>query len=209
MKKNLGIINMAPQMGLTAEKHYIATKKLFEEKGIDLKNAACSDLDGCSTNQGVHAGFKLYFNYHNPHHLHQSCNCHHLALVIKRKISESRFKVVANADKLMLALYVHFKNGSVRTAIFENTQIVLEHTVLKLICPSATRWLSHEACFRRILEVYEPTVMTLNQLYEDRDDIEALGLLMQIADPSFVLTAMMLADLLGRFLQLFREFEWA
>ena len=195
----LGIINMAPLMGLTAENHYKATLKLFDEKGVNLKNAACSDLDGCSVNKGVHAGFKLYFKHHNPHHLHQSCNCHHLPLIPKKKITESRFKVVANADKLMLAIYVHFKNGSVRTAIFENSQIVLENTVLKLICPSATRWLSHEACFRRILIVYEPTVITLNQLYEDRDDIEALGFVMQLTDPTFVLTAMMLADMLGKF----------
>jgi hypothetical protein len=201
-----GIINMAPLMGLTAEKHYTATLKLFEENGVDLKNAACSDLDGCSTNQGVHAGFKLYFKYHNPFHLHQSCNSHRLALIPKRKVSESRFKIVSNADKIMIALFMHFKNGSVRTAIFENCQIVLENQVLKLICPSSTRWLSHEACFRRILEIYPATVMTLAQLYEDRDEVEALGILMQIIDPEFILAAMMLADMLGKLLKILLKF---
>ena len=193
----LGIINMAPFMGLTAENFYTATLKLFEEKGVDLKNAACSDLDGCATNQGVHAGFKLYFNYHNPFHLHQSCNCHALALIPKRKVAESRFRVVSNADKIMISLFKHFKESSVRTAIFENCQIVLEDQTLKLICPSSTRWLSHEACFRRILEIYPATVMSLAQLYEDRGEVDALGILMQIIDPQFILAAMMLADMLG------------
>ena len=100
----------------------------------------------------------------------------------------------------MVSLFVLFKNGSVKTAIFENSQIVLEHQVLKLICPSSTRWLTHEACFKRILELYDATIITLNQLYHERDDIEALGLLMQITDPEFVLIAMMLADMLGELL---------
>ena len=193
-----GIINMAPLMGLTAENFYTATLQLFEEKGVDLKNAACSDLDGCSTNQGVHAGFKLYFKYHNPFHLHQSCNCHAFALIPKRKVAESRFKIISNADKIMISLFKHLKESSVRTAIFENCQIVLEDQVLKLICPSSTRWLSHEACFRRILEIYPGTVMTLAQLYEDRGEVDALGILMQIIDPQFILAAMMLADMLGK-----------
>ena len=192
-----GIINMAPLMGLTAEKHYIATLQHFNEKNVDLKYAACSDLDGCSTNQGVHAGLKNYFKYHNPFHLHQTCSSHALALIPKRKITESRFKVVASADKTMVTLYKHFKDGAVRTAIFENCQLVTENKVLKLVCPSSTRWLSHEKCFVRLLEVYPATLMTLATLYHERDEPEALGILMQIAGSQFILTAMMLCDMLG------------
>ena len=40
--------------------------------------------------------------------------------------------------------------------------------------------------------------MTLAQLYEDRGEVDALGILMQIIDPQFILAAMMLADMLGK-----------
>ena len=192
-----GIINMAPLMSLTAEAFYMSTLQLFDQKKVDLKHAACSDLDGCPTNQGVYAGFKNYFEYHNPFHLHQSCSSHALALIPKHKITESRFKVVASADKIMVTLYKHCSNGSLRTAIFENCQLMFENKALKLVCPSSTRWLSHEKCFVRILEVYPATLMTLANLYEERDEPEALGILMQIVDPQFILTAMMLSDMLG------------
>ena len=39
--------------------------------------------------------------------------------------------------------------------------------------------------------------MSLAQLYEDRGEVDALGILMQIIDPQFILAAMMLADMLG------------
>ena len=82
-------------------------------------------------------------------------------------------------------------------AILENCQLVHKNKALKLVCPSSTRWLSHEKCFVRILEVYPATLMTLASLFHERDDSEALGILMQIADPQFILTAMMLSDMLG------------
>ena len=84
-----------------------------------------------------------------------------------------------------------------RLNIFEKSHIFLEERVLKLICPSATRWLTHEECFKRIMEVYEPTLVALCQLYEDRGEVEVLGLMIQLSDPTFVLTALMLIDMLG------------
>ena len=172
----LGIINMSK--GQTAEKHYLATLQLCNEKKLDMAKVQFSDLDGCNTNMGDMNGFKLYFQYHNPHHLNQKCNLHKLALNFKHKVTDSRFKAVADADKLMINLYVLFKNSSIKTSVFENCQLILEMKVLKIICPSSTRWLTHELCFRRILEVFHPTLISLAQLYEDRNDVEALGILM-------------------------------
>ena len=52
--------------------------------------------------------------------------------------------------------------GGVRLSIFEKSQIILEDKVLKLVCPSATRWLSHEHCFSRIMNVYEAALTALS-----------------------------------------------
>ena len=105
--------------------------------------------------------------------------------------------MVADADKLMVSLHVLFKNSSVKLNIFEKSQIIVEDKVLKLISPSATRWLSHQRCFVRIMEVFEGTLIALAELYEARGDVEALGLMIQLSDPQFVLTALMLIDMLS------------
>ena len=183
--------------GLKAIDHYTATLNLCKSKGLDLSKVQFIEFDGCNTNDGDWQGFKLYFRYHNPHNIHQICNSHTLALIPKHKITESQFRVVADADRLLISLHVLFKNSSIRTAIFENSQMILEDKVLKLISPSSTRWLSHERSFMRIMDVYEATLIALAQLYEDRGEVEALGLMIQLSDPQFVLTALMLIDMLG------------
>ena len=191
----IGIVHM--DEGLTAEKFYISTLNLLKKKNLNLSKVQFVDLDGCNTNSGRFQGFHLYFHYHNPHCLHQICNSHTLALVFKHLVVDSRFRLVSDADKLMISLHVLFKTSSVRLSIFEKSQIILEDKVLKLVCPSATRWLSHEHCFSRIMEVFEATLTALVTLYEDRGDVDALGLLIQLTDPKFVLTALMLVDMLG------------
>ena len=45
--------------------------------------------------------------------------------------------------------------------------------------------------------MFEPVLLALSQLYQDRRDIEALGVLIQMVDPDFVLSSLMLADMLG------------
>ena len=190
----LGIIHMTE--GLTALDHYTATLNLCKTKGLDLAKVQFVDLDGCNTNAGDMQGLKLYFRYHNPHNLHQTCNSHTLALIPKHKITDSRFRVVADADKLMINLHVLFKNSCVKLNIFEKSQIFIEDKVLKLVSPSATRWLSHERCFVRIMDVFEGTLIALAELYEVRGDVEAMGLMIQLSDPQFVLTALMLIDML-------------
>ena len=183
--------------GQTAEKHYLATLDLCNHKGLDLAKVQFSDLDGCNTNSGDVQGFKLYFLYHNPFHLHHTCNSHTLALIPKHKITDSRYRCIADADSIMVSLHVLLKRSTVRLNVFEGCQTMLEMKVLKIVCPSSTRWLTHEFCFRRVLQVFEPVLLALSQLYQDRRDIEALGVLIQMVDPDFVLSSLMLADMLG------------
>ena len=191
----IGMMNMSS--GQTAAKHYLAVLDLCNKKGLDMSKIQFSDLDGCPTNAGDMQGFKLYFIYENPHHLPHTCNSHTLALIPKHSIVDSKFRVIYNADKLMIAIFVLFKKSSIRLNIFEQSQIMLEMKVLKLICPSSTRWLTHEHCFRRILEVYEAVLLALSELYQERGEVEALGLLIQLTEPTFVLSALMLAATLG------------
>ena len=190
----LGLKHM--KNGLTAFDHYVATAELCKEKGLNMAKIQFVDLDGCNTNSGDMQGFKLYFKHCNPHNINQTCTSHTLALIPKHLITDSKFKAIYDADRLMVNLYVFFKNSSIMLNMFEKCQIVFEDKILKLICPSATRWLSHIICFERILVLFEPTLTTLAQIYHERNNLEALGLLVQLVDPTFMLSVLMLVDVL-------------
>ena len=47
------------------------------------------------------------------------------------------------------------------------------------------------------MQLVEGTLIALAELYEARGDVEALGLMIQLSDPQFVLTALMLIDMLS------------
>ena len=190
----LGLVNMNPGLGLTARHFYNAIEELCRGKGISLQNCVFSEMDGCSTNQGRIKGLKLYFSFHNPHHISESCGSHKLAIGTKKHVVEGKFPTLREADQLAVALASFFHGSSLRTAIFENTQQVLEGRVLKLISPSATRWLTHGNAFERLLVVLPSTLVALNSIYTDKEDFEALGLLLGMIRPTFLLSCLALHD---------------
>ena len=190
----LGTINMNQKLGLTARHFYEATADLCRDKGISLTNCSFSELDGCATNQGRWKGFKMYFSFHNGHHVSESCGSHKLALLLLHLVAESDFEPLAEADKLAVNLAVYFKGSTLRTSVFENTQTVLENRVLKLVSPSPTRWLTHGKCFERLLELFMITLDSLNSLFVDKDDFQALGLMLGMIDPFFILSCLALHD---------------
>ena len=97
----------------------------------------------------------------------------------------------------MVNLYTFFKDSSLRTGVLENVQIAMDIKVFKLICPSATRWLSHGRCFSRVVKRYPQIVISLATIWEDRGDAAAYGILLLMLKPEMILTCMMLSDVLG------------
>ena len=99
----LGLKHM--KNGLTAFDHYVATAELCKEKGLNMAKIQFVDLDGCNTNSGDMQGFKLYFKHCNPHNINQTCTSHTLALIPKHLITDSKFKAIYDADRLMVNLF--------------------------------------------------------------------------------------------------------
>ena len=190
----LRIINMNPGLGLTARHYYNATLELCRKKGISLENCAFSEMDGCSTMQGSIKGLKQFFSFHNAHHVSESCGSHKLARLTQKIVVDGRFEPLMEADKLAVGLAAFLNASSLRAAVFENTQKILQNRVLKLISPSAVRWLSHGKCFDRLIEVILPTLVTLNSLFTDKEDYKALGFLLGMIQPSFLLSCLALHD---------------
>ena len=191
----LGTVNMNAGLGLTGKHFYKASKELCEKKGLLIEKCAFSEMDGCATNQGRRKGLKLYFNYHNPHHISESCGSHKIALLPKKLIVEGQFECLQNADNVAVRLSAFFQESSLRTAVLENTQKVLNFKVLKLISPASTRWLSHLQCSKRLIEVLPSVLPALNAIYVEKEDMKALGFMLAIIRPDFLLSCLALHDI--------------
>ena len=187
----LGTVNMNAGLGLTAKHFYKAAQDLCSKKGINLENCVFSEMDGCSTNQGKRKGLKLYFN---PHHISESCGSHKIALLPQKLVVEGPYPCLKDADSVAVGLSAIFKISSLRSAILENTQKVLKQKVRKLISPSSTRWLSHLHCSERLTKVLLPVLHAMNAIYLEKDDINALGFMMAVIRPEFLLSCLALHD---------------
>ena len=190
----LGTVNMNTGLGLKAHNFYQAAKDLLVKKGLDIENCIFSEMDGCNTNQGRRKGLKKYFIFHNPHHISESCGSHKVALLPQKLVVEGPYKCLKDADSIAVGLSAFFKESSLRTAILENTQNVLKHKVLKLISPASTRWLSHLNCSARLLQVLPSVLPALSTIYTDREDFKALGFMLSIIRPEFLLSCLALHD---------------
>ena len=167
---------------------------VYIKKGLNIENVAFSEMDGCATNQGRRKGLKKYFSFHNPHHISESCGSHKIALLPKKLVVEGPYNCLQEADSIAVGLSAFFKDSSLRSAILQNTQNILKQKVLKLISPASTRWLSHLDCSVRLLQVLPSVLPALNSIYTDRDDIKALGFLLAIIRPDFLLSCLALHD---------------
>ena len=191
----LGTVNMNAGLGLTAKHFYRAAVDLCAKKGINIENCVFSEMDGCSTNQGKRKGLKLYFIFHNPHHISESCGSHKIALLPQKLVVEGPYQCLKDADGVAVGLSAFFKDSSLRSAILENTQKVLKQKVLKLISPASTRWLSHLQCSERLTEVLVSVLHALNTIYMEKEDMKALGFMMAIIKPEFLLSCLALHDI--------------
>ena len=86
-----------------------------------------------------------------------------------------------------------FYNSPKRCKNLKEVQKVLDLQELKAAKPSDTRWLAHERCVRAVKRSYGAIVTTLEQIYEESHEPEALGLT-KILTRSSTLFAIYLLD---------------
>ena len=130
----VGIENMTALVaGLTALDLFNGIFGVTERLKVDLRKNAFSEMDGAPVNDGDENGLKTYFEALNPFHIHETCNSHGLALIPKHLITNSwKYSCIQAADRLMVSLYVFFKDSSLRISVLERTQIVLALKVLMI-----------------------------------------------------------------------------
>lgn len=80
------------------------------------------------------------------------CTCHSMALAA----SYACRHIPSNVEQMCRDVYSYLSSSPLRTARFNEIQVLLEYKPAKMLHPSATRWLSLEAVVNRILDRYEP-----------------------------------------------------
>lgn len=79
------------------------------------------------------------------------CVCHSMALCASYACKD----IPDEIEQLCKDIYSHLNCSPLRNSKFAKIQTLLELKPLKMLHPSATRWLSLESVVKRILERYE------------------------------------------------------
>ena len=86
-----------------------------------------------------------------------------------------------------------FRCSSKRSENLKEVQRVLNLPELKIVKPSDTRWLAHERCVKAVKANYAAIVITLENIYEQSHEPEALGISKALSKES-TLSAIFLLD---------------
>ena len=73
-----------------------------------------------------------------------------------------------------------------RAECLKVAQRVLDLPELKIVKQSDTHWLAHERCVKAVEAIYSAIVNTLNNIYEQTHEPEALGVCRILCKPSTV-----------------------
>ena len=74
----------------------------------------------------------------------------------------------------LISLWKYFHFSPKRAQSLKEIQNVLDLPELKIAKPSDTRWLAHERCVKAVKSIYAAIVTTLDNIYEQLHEPEAL-----------------------------------
>ena len=102
------------------------------------------------------------------------CHCHLLQLACVQAANST--PGIKHVYITLTTLCKFFQYSTKRAECLKAVQRVLNMPELKVIKPSDTRWLAHERCVKAVKENYIAIVITLNNIYEETHQPEALGI---------------------------------
>ena len=129
-----------------------------------------------------------------PRALFVHCRAHVLQLccVSVARCLPSLKKVFA----ILMSVWKMFHYSPKKFSAMKEMQALVNHPQLKMIKPSDTRWLAHHRSVKAIRCSMRPLIDTLEHIHEDTGEPEALGMLRTMKTYNFVVTLMMLSDVL-------------
>ena len=141
-------------------------------------------FDGAATFSGKHKGVQTLLKSNSPHSIFVRCHCHLLQLACVQAANST--PGIRHVYITLTTLCKFFQSSPKRAECLKAVQRVLNMPELKVIKPSDTCWLAHERCVKAVKENYIAIVRTLNNIYEETHQPEALGISKALSSKSTV-----------------------
>lgn len=167
----------------------------LESQGLSCTNLIGQGYDGAAPFSGKNVGVQKRMRTLSGHALYIHCSCHRLQLA-SIQAAES-IPQVQKFFGMMLSLWKLFYYSPQKAEKLKEVQSVLNLPELKLTKPSSTRWLSHERCTKAIRKELPAIILTLQELYESKGDVEAFGVQSVLSSFQGVATVIVLDEILN------------
>ena len=191
-----------------------AVEKEVEKCKLDWSRLVGFASDGCSVMTGAHQGVAAKLKEKAPCMVATHCLAHRLALAAEGPLHDPAHKdMLTYLDThffvTLKQLYSYFDHSSVRTARMVDVCDKLNMAHKKIVLPSFTRWLSHDAVVRCIKELLPALISLFKEDDQRHDNHYAHGLLRCVTEYYFIASLLMFTEVLPSFARLSRIFQTA
>ena len=169
----------------------LKTLQLYLEKqDVPIDNSKFFITDTTNATSGEKSGLKRLLQHVVSIAAWIGCGNHKATLCFKHLLNE--FPSVADADATLLALwkFFHFRPS----AFLENTSEIYGEPTIAPVCPSITRWTTHDRACKNLYNGYKLFLSALIVCLNERKEPEAPGLFTEIKDEEFTASILMLCD---------------
>ena len=177
-------IEIIPLKKADAQTIYETLVDCLKVKGVQISKLIGMGFDGAATFSGKHNGVQTLLKSNSPHSIFVHCHCHLLQLACVQAANST--PGIKHVYITLTTLWKFFHYSPKRAECLKAVQRVLNMPELKVIKPSDTRWLAHERCVKAVKENYIAIVITLNNIYEETHQPEALGISKALSSKSTI-----------------------
>ena len=187
----------------TVEKYLL---RYLESKTIPLSCMVGFGSDGAAVMTGRHNGVAARLKNRQPLLTSIHCIAHRLALAAVQ--SGESVKYISDTFKPTLRqLFYFYENSPVRMSGLKAIEQLLHIPQLKLKQPADTRWLSHDAACRTLVQVLPAVITSLEREAGERGQALAIGLCKVVKHYDFISTLYMMCDVLPLVSRLSQVFQ--
>ena len=176
-------MEILPLKKTNAQSIYSVLLDWLKKKDLQCSKLIGMGFDGAATFAGKKSGVQARLKKHAPHSVFVHCHCHKLQLACVQ--SANNTEGIKHVYTTLNTLWKFFHYSPKRCQNLKEIQKVLDIPDLKIVKPSATRWLSHEKCVSTVKKCYGAIVSALEEtIYQESHEPEALGISKILSKPS-------------------------
>lgn len=139
---------------------YNALKECFISKEIPLENIVGFCSDTTNVMMGSNHSVSTLLKDSLPHVIIVKCSCHMIHLCA----SNACLKLPKFIEDLCRSIFAHFSLSSKRQHAYKEFQDFVDIEPHKILAPGQTRWLSLQACVKRLLEQWNALELYFTEL---------------------------------------------